>query len=759
MVLMDIKLKVFDLAGSPSFLPAHHLFLSKDGLYQAVFNMSDYALSKSSLSIAQLGTLELWLQIIYSQVPSSHVVIVATHSDDPRINDELRTHIREDVEMMLAKYRKTHRRQFEGESVPQCVLCEGRHLCDVSASTFYVRGSSNAGVLGPGPCGRGDSPSPCIPHVVGYYEVSGKEQFPKTFRSSKNVSMQKMKVGLGTSAQVLLSSKVGARVPQKCLYVRDRVKEMREGEADLKKRPIIDLNRLRVIAHGCGIKDDFKIKDLIRYFHSQGEFLWFEDSFSLSELVFIDPSWMSDQLRPFLAAPPGLVTDGILRVHALEKIWPGTSEGDRWFLLALLRKLGICFPLSDTEDLVPSRLPIGRPERDTWPLCPSAPARQISCEFKLSFLPPALFSELIAAVNTRNLPSAVDPKPLYFRHHMVFSTNTKASQGCPLHFTRVGSLEEEHSSWGPHRVFMEVTPEENTLRVSIRGQAPCCVLPDIITAIKSVMDPRYPGVKYIRYFVCPGCEMRGEKFPACIGELQEEGNHACPKGHELGTREDILAGNLPPFAPSPSKAVIDESKHVTGKRASNLLKDSCCPRLLAVFPIGFQSAPLNNCLSVLSSLKEGYAVHFLCECPGYWHLVKSPGYRVPRPKEFFHMYGARVCKLLKAKFMLRDDHALTLSPQSPTKIIFGDVTQNAVIVQDVQCLLEHYFLQFPELRATCTSFLQEDLDYLQSHEDLSRGKLCQALEISPEWGRLGPLVCTYHVRADRYLWLCDKHAQ
>ena len=35
--------------------------------------------------------------------------------------------------------------------------------------------------------------------------------------------------------------------------------------------------------------------------------------------------------------------------------------------------------------------------------------------------------------------------------------------------------------------------------------------------------------------------------------------------------------------------------------------------------------------------------------------------------------------------------------------------------------------------------------------------MCKLLEISPDWWRVGPLVCTINKRTKEHLWLCEKH--
>lgn len=755
MNLMDCRLKVFDLGGDEAMLSSHHFFLSENTLYQVVFDMSAYTVTKTSCSVYQLGRVELWLQIIFSRAPNSHVMIVGTHADDPKLTEDIRVRIRQDIENLLSKYRREHRRQFEGEAVPHCGLCEATLVCEGSStgSLFYVQEQTVPHVPGP-------VPAPCIPHVVGYYEVSCHGQFPKQLLSSKNRSMQKFTVGVGSSASILLNTKVSSRIPQKCLYVRDRIQEMCNAEDELKNWPLLTYDRLREIANGCGVKQDFKLKALMTYFHSQGEILWYEDMPDIGDVIFIDPLWLSKQMCLLVGSPSGASSglDGILRIDNLAKTWPDVPEGQRFAMLTLFRNLGLCFPLSETEELVPFQLPIGKADEDTWPMRPSDGQRQISCEFHFSFLPPTFFSDLTIAINRRKLPNNFEVEPTFFRFHMVFATTLLASMGCSLHCKEMHPLAENLEV---HRVSVEGVPFEKKLKVIIRGPSPCCVLPDVRAAIKTVVDTRYPGIRYVRQIVCTACELAGFKNPALLSELVKDGCNYCSWGHDLSTEAAVIRGDIPLVSlPSELPAKGEVRLGVFFDEAGRILDDCYCPRLPAVFPIGFQSPAFKKRLRVNSPIKDGYSVHFLCECPGYWHFTEGPGFRIPDIRAFLDVFGARACKLLKLAFMLRDDDAPDGSDQGhvPVKIILGEAKLRHVLVTDIQDLLEHYFVEFPELKNSYMGFMQEDLEFVQSYEGLSRRKMCKLLEISPDWWRLGPLVCTYNNRTNEHLWLCEKHA-
>lgn len=753
----SLRMKVFDFCGDPAFLVPHSLFITENSLYQVCFDMSQYAISKAAgVTINQLGRLQLWLEIIHSRAPASNVIIVATNVGHPNLTDDLRNRVRDDVEEMVSKYREEHKKQFEGEPVVQCALCDGTHLCDVSSSHFYIEESATRSAS-PSP-----KPEPCLPHIVGYYEVSCKEQYPKVLLGSKNISLQKYKCNLSMKMEILLNT--GYLIPHKCLYIRDRILEILNSDHHLQDKPIFTLTQVREIALGCGMKDEFKLKAMLRYFHNQGEFLWFEDISELNDIVIVKPQWLADRLRTLYVPHEGLINDGILRTDYLEKIWPDLSKSERILLLSIFRGLGLAFPCSDVEDLFPNLLPHGYPDRESWPKQPSPGSHQVTVEFSFSFLPPSFFSDLVIAANKRELICPDLAEPSYFRFNLVFATNLKACEGCVIHNKEIQiNPLQDNSADQTHAVHLESLPQERIIRVTVRGLSPCCVMPEIRVAIKSVSDVYYQGIRFVEMFVCPTCEITKfitSKKPQYISNMNDEEN-ICAKGHSVGSKNDIMSGQIPldvhltvAKPKSAIRAAVENSR--------NVLDDWCCPKLFIVLPIGFKSPPFQDCI-VMDHVTDGYAVHFLCECPGYWHLITAPGYRVRDLNEFFDVFGPRVCKLMKLIFMTGDDNSETHTYASLKdillKIVIGDPSLKEIMIEDIRSILDHYCNIYPNLIQGCSSFLYEDVEYLVSGKDLSRGKLARLLEIFPEGRNFGPLVCTYSERHKEKMWLCRKHAQ
>lgn len=168
--------------------------------------------------------------------------------------------------------------------------------------------------------------------------------------------------------------------------------------------------------------------------------------------------------------------------------------------------------------------------------------------------------------------------------------------------------------------------------MKIRASNPCCMVPDIKCLVKS---RRYPGIVYSEQVVCPECELRQVHSPSTFRFIDfNEG--FCPKGHNIGRLKNLLTGKV-----CLSDVVVSNWTDHGGT-----MEDHFCPKLFSVLPINLDSLSLRDRF-VYSCLKDGYAVHLMCECPGEWHFVDSPGFRVGKPKEFFKKYGSRVCKVLR----------------------------------------------------------------------------------------------------------------
>jgi len=164
--------------------------------------------------------------------------------------------------------------------------------------------------------------------------------------------------------------------------------------------------------------------------------------------------------------------------------------------------------------------------------------------------------------------------------------------------------------------------------------------------IKTVKTQQYPGITYKEKLICPECELKRLPKPSTFDikddTIQGATEGLCSQSHHVGSSNDLLAGKLGTYI----KDLVTSTVAQTGKIMGETLADHVCPKLFVVLPINLDSLSLKERF-VYSFVRDGYAVHLVCECPDQWHFVSSPGFRVGKPKEFFEKYGGRVCKLLR----------------------------------------------------------------------------------------------------------------
>jgi hypothetical protein len=200
-----------------------------------------------------------------------------------------------------------------------------------------------------------------------------------------------------------------------------------------------------------------------------------------------------------------------------------------------------------------------------------------------------------------------------------------------------------------------------------------------------------------------------------------------------------------------STAIVAQAERIVGE----VLLDCICPKLFVVLPINLQSVSLKD-LFVYSCLRDGFAVHLLCEYPEKPHSVDSPGFRVGKPKEFFEKYGNRVCKVLRAISTLSAPFKAAAAIEPHCKIGAAVGVGATSAYNELQSLLESYLDKFPHLKSTIGSS-EDDFKDLKSSSGLQRSELARFLEIEAKGHNFGPLVCTYVDKYREWLWLCEEH--
>lgn len=76
----DVTFCTFDFAGQEVYYTSHQFFLSQRAIYLVVFNILE--------GMKTLDKVDYWLQSVQVHAAQAPVVLVATHTDDPRCTEE-----------------------------------------------------------------------------------------------------------------------------------------------------------------------------------------------------------------------------------------------------------------------------------------------------------------------------------------------------------------------------------------------------------------------------------------------------------------------------------------------------------------------------------------------------------------------------------------------------------------------------------------------------------------------------------------------
>lgn len=840
--LNDIQLRAFDLAGDIDFIETHTMFVSEGTLFLAVFDLRSYTLN--SFSTYFFGRLEIWLSSIYAQAPNSRVLLVGTHADGEMITPSLLESVWQKIRGILNHAREKHLQDFKNSQLQSCLLCHPDTLerttidgvagcvtldipCDIelnnSLSTenedykndralnennddteeaidrrFQNSSESSSNSIGK-PESDGESSMSeqeddtlRFPHIVGYYEVSTLKQIPRKAFSNKNVSVDQLKDGIQKCASEMLAQ--NPNIPRKWFKLHEILVKKVE-----KKYPILSYQQFTDIARECGFDVDAnaeqELDPFLRHFHSCGELLYYFDIDELCDIIIIDPQWLSNQLRSVISYRKShLVDDGVIRHDQLKSLWKDLGDFYQHKLISLLRQAGVFIKFSDDADLIPCRLPVGKPSDDMWPL--HSNENQVDFLFQFVNLPPSFFSHVIAMVENKHEDFGGKMQPLYYSNHIVYITrspgtpceihtrkeqtaddvvdggadqsnatgvslarllsfNVKAAENLmdagrvsfrfstllPSDDTDFICIPHDHQAQIPrHRIHIELFPHTKTIILSIRGPTPCCVAPETIDILNRIRLTRYNAISMDFYVLCPYCVRKSVRSPAKFS-LQDIENHdpVCRYGHDLKTWQNVLTGKC------------DYQPVLTAERVISTLNDNDCPHLFLMIPVNLHSVGLRE-FYTLTYLKEGFSVHLLCEYPDCWHFLSSPGYRLTRPKEFVKKYGRRLQTLLRVLSKL----------EVPARLA-GLVSETGANIADMFSSLDKLAL---DLDVHLTDFqeswsifqnsnLDEDLRYLNSNDGLKRREFRKFLNKADEEQRFGDLVPTF-IGSNAH-WLCEDH--
>ena len=747
----DLQCRVFDTGRDVDFLETHMLFTTSNTIYQIVFNLAEFGFGKD-----RLGRLDTWLQAVYIRDPKEKVTLVGMHADNPKVSKQVRNSVRKDVAKHLMCGHQAHRQEHEGNEVAICILCQpvltlegtcGDSLSEDTTTnvsedeqyTDYTRvrkdklENSNDGNA------KENISKSCsinIPHVVGYFEVSNIQKFPsaeplKWWKTNQSVS-QLMNCIKSEGKQILVT---------KILHQWNEMKKaliQKANEAhSIQTQPVMSLTEFQELTMQYLIPEE-EINALIVFLMNTGYLVYHQ---AVSDMVILNPRWLSDQLCTLISFDSDAVEQGFLDHSKLTDAWRHIPPEYHEKLLRLFRDISVCFSVDDATELFPCKFPIGLPDPDTWPPEPEKNQKQLSHIHKFSFLPLDLFPRYIAAVNRKKKEFHKRSTPFYSSNHVVYVTTKSPTRcACP-HGTKTSSYPDSDPVSDTHRVHTELIPYENRTALTVRGPHPCCVVKEVDSVIKSFAGK---NVTVETAMACPRCLIQDGLLEPIDRDTRCEDTY-CKKNHNSGKWHNVVVGRL-----CFEWLISDQIR-----RLDEGLDDKECPRLFAILPVNKDALPLMDRV-VYTMLKEGSGVHLMCETPDGPHFASAPGLRLSKPKEFLEKHGPRVYKVLRYISMLEIPVTLIAKGAAlPPLIAAGEGTGVAGIgATALEKMLEEFEKDYPNVAKQADNI---DLLNPKKAEGLERRELARMLNHrfdrnQDQFGGLYPTRVHTHVK-----WLCKKH--
>jgi small GTP-binding protein len=165
-------------------------------------------------------------------------------------------------------------------------------------------------------------------------------------------------------------------------------------------RPYISAAEYKGYCIEAGITEEENRETLVDFLHDLGVAVHFQD-FILDAMHVLDPIWVTEAVYKIITSEKMADSKGLLHLNNLSEILPQDKEGKHsfpaethLFILRLMEKFELCYPVDKEAVLIPQLLPVPEPEL--------AFNKDGSLRFALhypDFLPPSVFPRFMVKVH------------------------------------------------------------------------------------------------------------------------------------------------------------------------------------------------------------------------------------------------------------------------------------------------------------------------------------------------------------------------
>ncbi|KAL4226999.1 Leucine-rich repeat serine/threonine-protein kinase 2 [Mactra antiquata] len=327
---VQYTLNTWDFAGQEEFYSTHDCYLANRAVYLVVFDLRK--------GTSECEILKTWLLSIRTRAPGCPVIIVGTHLD--KLSDH-----RKEVMLVTEMIRE-----------------------------FNIR--------------------PGYPNITSVYLVNALND---------NEDMESLRNDIKRtvdSFSIRGMRVIGEKIPSSYVELSE-VLTSKAKSVDCKYPVIQHRELLDLVQKNKILLEEDEIPQAVQFLHEVGVLLHYDDaSLKLRDYYFIDPGWLCRMMAQIITVPqinPFINKEGILRTKDIKILFRGEASFPEKLIpqyIKLLEKFEIALPHSDTELMIPCRLPIYKPN-----IHPPGSSKIVRI-YRMPYVPIGLWFRLIARLVT-----------------------------------------------------------------------------------------------------------------------------------------------------------------------------------------------------------------------------------------------------------------------------------------------------------------------------------------------------------------------
>ena len=495
----DITVSAWDFAGQQIYGTTHQFFLSSRAVYLAVWDMQQPIDDSSMYN---------WLWTIRMYAPTAPIIIVGTHRDKIQGGSSAAKRI---IAEAVEKY---------GAIFAQSRISVNEIMDSSSSST--VAGAASAGI-GSSSSSSSSSAAPNTDHTANSFE------FPLTgycVSCINDEGVSKLRHGLEATFKRYPYTR--QTITKSFLVLEKLILEEREGNL----QPVLTWVEFCALASVCTLGTQDLARRAADYLHQMGTIVYFPQDPELSDIVVIDPQWLSDLFTTLITTKSNYASsaNGIVSTRNLLHLWrpPKFPQEMHRKLLTLLERFEIIFNISlrrsadlhtDPIDLlVPSVLPSQEPTAEiaaNWPaLRIRGPIRQAARVISFGqVIPPGFFLRLLVRV----LKAMQTVPTLIWLHGLVLKTRPRSVEAAATTTSAAGQAGADGEAVCDTVLYVRERDSGGVIDIMVRGneaalQEVCAFARTAFDAATSFFSDEIKE-KVVVYVPCVHCALTKAQTP------------------------------------------------------------------------------------------------------------------------------------------------------------------------------------------------------------------------------------------------------